>query len=174
MKLQILSILACLTALSALGAPKGDPSKPYYQNVVPGLPTGGGTRTGGIWAERVPEPDIVYRESEGEKSADHWQTLSKWTAIGAIVLLFAWYLLKTRLVAGMALLSLGISFGCTVMAEIVTKAWIMAVLILLVGALLAIGYLLRNRSVINWVRDIWDNRKNKPQPNKPEAEGLKG
>ena len=170
MKHLRLSILAGLIVLSGLAAPKGDPDKPYYQNVIPGLPTGGGTRTGGIWTEREPETKIVYRESEGEKSANHWQDLSKWTAIGAVILTFAWYVMKARLVAGMALLSLGISFGCTVMAEIVTKAWILAALILLVGAMILAGYLLRNKSVIEW----WRNRKRKPEPSTETPKGLKG
>jgi len=146
--------------------------KEYYVNVVPGVPIGPGKRLGGIWKKETPkvtEPKVIRIGEESRKSADTWQTLAKWTAIFAVVLTFAWYVMKDRMVAGAAMLSLGISFGCTVMAEIVTNAWILAGLILLVGLIVGIGYLIRDKSVLEW----WRNRK-KSNNQKPEAETTTG
>ena len=171
MKYLLMIIIAVLPLMAYAEIEKA-PAPTYYRNLLPGVPIGGGKVIGGVYAKTIPDAVIVYKESEGEKSADHWQNLAKYTAILAVVLTFAWYVMKTRVVMGMAFLSLGISFGCTVMAEIATKAWIMASLVGVVAVLVLIGYLLRDKSVIAWIKNLRAKRKTKQtENNKPDRKG---
>lgn len=139
--------------------PPMDESKPVYQFTWGGPPPLDMTFFGAM-QEVEPKEKIVHAESK--KSAGMWQKLAKGTALGAVVLTFVWYFSNKKQIAGAAVLSLLISFGCTIMAEIVSKAWMIALGGAIVAAVIAVGFLIQNKSFSAW----WKSRKQFRSPTK--------
>lgn len=88
-------------SVSAASAPTGDPSKPYYQNTIPGLPIAPGVRIGGTWAQRTPPPPAEESTEDFDTRMEREDTIwernrkrlqktiadySKWFALAVFVI----------------------------------------------------------------------------------------
>jgi hypothetical protein len=142
--------------------PKADPEKDLWQWT--GYPPPGNMWLGGKCKRVTVDKSIAA--TEGERSADMWQDLAKWSAIGALVLTALWYFSSKRELGGAAGVALLCSLGCTIMAEIVTHAGWIALFVVGILIILFLGYKWRDKSIWTW----WKTRKEKT--NKAEdAEG---
>jgi uncharacterized membrane protein (DUF485 family) len=150
LKVLSISLLIAVVEMAAYGAPKADPEKPLYQFKWGGPPPCSMTFFGAM-EEVTVEKELV--DSESEKSADMWQDMAKWSAVGALALTLLWYFSSKRELGGAAGVALLCSLGCTVMAEIVTKGWLIALLVIFVGVVLILGYLWRDKSIWKWYKD---------------------
>lgn len=148
-----------LASMTAFAAPKADPDKPLYQFKWGYPPPFNMTIFGAMEEVTV---DAELADTQGDKSADTWQSLAKWSAIAALVLTGLWYFSSKRELGGAAGVSLLCSLGCTVMAEIVTRAWMIAVGVVAIVFVLLIGYLIRDKSVYEWIKGKISSRKKQP------------
>ena len=112
-----------------------------YENVVPGIPTGNGSRLGGIYNksdEKVCNHDKTLKElmaEEAVKSAGKWRNLSYISGILSLALSILWCLTKLSQVGGAAVVSLLFGFVSAVMSQVVAT---LASTLLLFGAVLVI------------------------------------
>jgi len=129
----------------------------YYENLVPGVPVGGGKTLGGLYKKTEPpkcehdQSTIDMLKKESIKNAANWRKLAYLTSIFAFICLCVWYVSKIGQAGGLAVISIAFSLFSTFMAALVTMTW----LLVLCGvgiALIGLGIYLHKKSFFSWLK----------------------
>lgn len=99
-----------------------------------------------------------YKVDVAQIAAKHWIDLSYYAGIATGLFLLAWYFTKTREFGGAAIICILFSIVAVIMAELTSN---MGKIILGCSgaAAVIIGLCLRNKSVYEKLRSIWQSRK---------------